>query len=179
MFNELNQKIKPKKAIYIALVIAVIATSIWWVITPSSYEECVLKNIKNVAEDNAGLVHRVCRNKFPKKYVKQNTRDLTGQELIMLDGRASKPYSRLNQYTVNLHNGTDVTITEIDIGIGSSKASDKGKSNNSSDDFNGPYTVYRNEVTIPPKTAKEFSFEFVPGEPGSRYHWVIIRAKGY
>ena len=54
-------------AVVVALSVAAVAT---YASRPKTYEDCVLKNIKNAhGQAAAALVSRACREQFPAKYI--------------------------------------------------------------------------------------------------------------
>lgn len=53
------------KTLLIVLLLATPAHAGWF--GPSTYEECILENMKDVKSDRAAIIiHRACRNQFPE-----------------------------------------------------------------------------------------------------------------
>ncbi len=135
---------------------------------PRDYNECVLESMKGVTSDDAArLIMASCLAKFPPKPKTEEPAEPLGLfELVGLTGRAGISYG--DTYRGNLYNGNpNVTVSEVEITVTAKHTS-------------GETTrKYRVPVTIPPLSAKDFSFDIVVGEEGSDYSWSISGAKGY
>lgn len=108
----------------IILVVAMILSPSWlfagW-LGPSTYEECILKEMKGVTSNQAaGLIARACRGKFPEKSLFDDTqnnpipvRDLSNDEIAKITGSLTCFQGYLSG---TLHNGNErVSIRSVNI----------------------------------------------------------------
>lgn len=86
---------------------------------PSTYEECVLKNVKGVKSDMAArLVANVCREQFPKPMADEEfnkimgrmgavvqPRNLSSDEVAKISIDTTNYHSYGNSYDCNIYNG--------------------------------------------------------------------------
>lgn len=133
---------------------------------PSTYEECVLERIGDDMNDvAAAVVVDACRSSFP-----------SGEEPVYHD--FSLPYPSLslltgtarvttgNSFNVTLYNGSNYKITEITIGLATTRNGESAA------------RTYVNEVVIEPSTASSFSFQFITGDPDWYDSWIVAGARG-
>lgn len=134
---------------------------------PSNYDDCILQSMKGVTSDSAAYaITRACKEKFPSKISKKNSRELKPSEVGVLNGRGGLSHS--NYFWVDLYNGNkDITITEVSILV-ETKISGKLKG-----------TSYTVPVDIPPQKTVGVGFSIVAGDKGASYQWAPESAKGY
>lgn len=135
---------------------------------PKTYDDCILKHLSGAASNAiATQIQDSCREKFPEKVTPQiSTRPLQPAELAAVTGRAGVSYG--NRYGGTLYNGNNaLTVAQVEIQVGTKEG---GK------DFTRAYTTH---VTIPPLTAKDFSFDIIVGDKGTEYSWALSGARGF
>ena len=125
---------------------------------PATYEDCVLRNVKDGMSDAAVVtVTRICRTEFPS--AKPQDRPLEPSELRSLTGRAG-PQGR-GRYAGTLYNGNPhLLVKDVQLRITTTTA---GKESSRT------YRIGNTE--FPPLTAKSFSFGFVEGDTGAEFSW--------
>ncbi len=157
----------------ILILVILVAGVVDW-ITPSNYDECILKSMKGITSDIAAdFVASSCGEKFkvePKKQL--SSRPLTNQELDQLDGKADLRYGISTEgsisYEGTIFNGNSIVIVaeitiQVTTTIGGKKVS----------------RLYTDDVFIRPGTTGAFNFNIVRGDKGVDYSWDINGAKGY
>lgn len=136
--------------------------------SPKSYDDCILQNMSEVKSDKGALlVMRSCREKFPKGSEKINikTRELTGKELALLDGRAGLSG---NYFRCMIYNGNNkLTLTELRVIVETTISKEQES------------REYANEVTIPPLSTEDVYFNIFKGDQSTDYSWSIAGARGY
>ena len=136
---------------------------------PKSYDDCILQNMHEVKSDKGAiLVMQSCAEKFPKgsEIINVKTRELTSEELSMLDGRAGLSYG--NHYSGTMYNGNNnLAVTELRINV---QTTISGEQNT---------LEYLSKVTIQPLSTKDFDFDIIVGDKGAEYSWSIAGARGY
>ena len=147
----------------------IIVVSAYLFFRESTFQECVLNHVKDASNDSAALVYRMCKEKYPDKPKNHNNFELSQNQLAELTGRAGQKYEGSSLYSVNLYNGNqDLTVSEITISVTTKSKKSESESRE-----------YKKSVSIAPKSAGDFSFEFIVGEQGSSYSWHIVSARGY
>jgi hypothetical protein len=138
---------------------------------PKNYDDCILKHVKAGMDQAAVLVvTRSCREKFPVDGSAGTSaapaeRTLSALELHQLTGRAGLSFG--NRYSGNIYNGnTEVTVTELEVAITTTVSGEKVS------------RIYRNRVSIPPRSAADFGFDIIVGDKDASYSWSISGAKG-
>jgi len=138
---------------------------------PKNFDDCILKHVKaGMSDSAANLLFRTCRNKFPDKTkIEESTvppdRQLSINEISLLAGRAALDYG--DEYSGSIYNGnSNLTLTQLDITVITTISGKKT-----------PY-VYRDEVSIPPKSTGRFSFKIIVGDKDASYSWSISSVKG-
>lgn len=137
-------------------------------IGPRTYEDCILKNFRGVTSNAvAAQIQESCREKFPEKLVSPaKARDLQPSEIAAVTGRAGLSYG--NRYGGSLYNGNkEITVTEVQLLVGTKEG---GKD---------VARTYIANITIPPLTAKDFSFDIIVGDKTTEYSWSLNSARGY
>ncbi len=131
---------------------------------PRNYDDCVLKYVKSGMDRAAvAVLMQSCREKFP---VRSDTRRLSPDELVRLDGRAGLSYG--THYEGTLYNGNvDVTVSKLQVTI-TTKVGGASTSK-----------LYTTAVNIPPQSAGTFAFDIVIGDQGADYSWSIASAEGF
>jgi len=135
---------------------------------PQNYDDCILKNMRGVTSNVAAAeIRRSCRQKFPDRSdEKPESTEMDSSELAALTGRARLMYA--NVYGGNVYNGTkDTTVTQLRIKV------------TTKEDGKEVFRIYTADVTIPPHSAKDFSFDIILGDKGADYSWDIDGAMGY
>lgn len=163
-----------KIAIFIAVVILIPCYSVAGWFGPSTYEECLLKNLKGVSSDRAAsFISRACREKFPIQLPTQvagplglfddtQSTVLSWEEVSRLSISTLDYDSESNSYHCRIYNRTNLKLTQIEV-------SAPGK--------NGTKTYYFSFI-IPPQT---IGTKWLKVEPGTSDcdSWRIVGAKGY
>ncbi len=144
---------------------------------PSTYEECILNNIKGAKSDHAAkLVAHACREKFPDKnpiiYVEDVLpavviRDLSPEEVANVSGESppKQPYS--TSLVGDIYNGnTGVTISNVTIDV--------------SGTYNGLKTTrtYTTDLSIPPQQIKYIKISTMRHDDDG-FSWKITGARGF
>ena len=135
---------------------------------PRTYDDCILKNLRGVTNNSVAAQIKIsCREKFPEKVVPQaKSRELAPWELAAITGRAGVSYG--NRYGGTLYNGNkEITVTQVQIRVGTKEGGREA------------IRVYIADITIPPLTAKDFSFDIIVGDYRSEYSWGISGARGF
>ncbi len=140
---------------------------------PSSYEECVLKNMKGVTSDKAAIFINIsCREKFP---VKENPdefekmfgeslaqRNLNPEEVSKLSISVVDYNSYETSYKCNVYNGnTSITVSLVIVDIPGSSSTKK----------------YAVPVQVKPQSASSVWIKTMPGESKGTL-WRIAGATG-
>lgn len=141
---------------------------------PSTYEECVLENMKGVTSNQAAvIIAKACREKFPEKNYdpyealgvkREPVRSLSPKEVALLSIRSTDYDSFGNSYNCNVYNGNNnVAVSSILVNI---------------PDKNGikRYSVNVN-VTISPQSINSVSIKVMP-ESSYSDSWKITEATG-
>jgi hypothetical protein len=143
---------------------------------PRDYDDCILRYVKaGMNEAVAAAVTRSCRQKFPTE-ISTTERDFTAAEVAALTGRASLSHGTL--YAGTVYNGNaNLTVTQLRIVV--TMTTVKGV------DFDTMKTVggqtprsYSVDVSVPPQTVRDFSFNIIGGDEGASYTWSIVGARG-
>lgn len=136
---------------------------------PQNVDDCVLKHMGGVGSDRAAeFIRHSCRENFPDTGTGDGTEPtdslLTDAELSKLTGRFGVFGG---QYGGTIHNGNaDVTVTSMTFTVTATRGE------------NAESREYKDEVTIPPLTARDFSVNIVPGDEGTEYSWDLASARG-
>ncbi len=134
---------------------------------PASYEDCVLRNVKDGMSDEAVVtVTRICRTQFPSvAATKPKDRPLEPSELRSLTGRAGPQNG--GRYGGTLYNGNGhLLVKDVRLRITTTTAGEESG------------RTYRIEnIEFPPLTATSFSFGFVEGDTGAEHSWRIESAR--
>ena len=133
---------------------------------PKDYDDCILQFVKSGMNERAVYaLQKSCRAKFPENRESDHSRSLSDEELKLLAGRGGLSHS--NYFAGDMYNGNQkLKITEVELAIFPT-AGDKSA-----------YRHYREEVSILPLTTVSFGISIVLGEPGSKYNWNLISARG-
>lgn len=136
---------------------------------PSSYEDCLLQNLKDQKNEEAvAVIHQACILKFDKSQPKAKTRELTETERSRLTGRAGLKYSSGDEYEVTLYNGNEnLTIDTVKIAIAIPNAGSES------------FYEYNVNIYIAPLSTSTKSFPIVIGDKRGKYSWVIVGATGF
>jgi len=133
-----------------------------------TFDDCILQNMKGATSDIAArAIHKSCREKFPEgAEAVAKSDDLEPWQVAALTGRAGLNYG--NSYSGSIYNGNqDITITQVRVEV-TTKSDGKSIAR-----------TYTADVTIPPLSTRDFSFDVVTGDKGADYSWNISGAKGY
>ena len=134
---------------------------------PNNFDDCILQSMKGVTSDAAArAIYQSCQQKFSQKKVKQNTRNLSADELDNISGRGGPYQDYFSGQLLNQNRNT--TITQITISITS---------------VIGKKTVtnfYNEDVEIKPNSTGKVFFRIIMGDgKEDKYEWRITEAKGY
>ncbi|QWD31214.1 hypothetical protein G6681_05585 [Polynucleobacter paneuropaeus] len=156
-----------KKYIYIALFGFLIESAHAGIFGPSNFDDCVLESMKGVTSDVAArTIYQSCRQKFPEKQVKRNTKALEPWELSSLEGRGKDLGDYFSADILNTNKG--ITVTQITISV-TRKSGGKEFTN-----------FYDKDVDIAPNTTSNVFIKILDGDAGSKFiKWNISAAKGY
>ncbi len=147
---------------------------------PSTFDECVLENMKGVTSDvAAAAIYNSCRHRFPLKkvpteqhkdfdtlYRDQNAPKLSTEETNKLTGRAGLVGN--SEYSATIYNGNNtVTITKVEITV-STFINRLPVSNR--------YSV---DVDILPLKTVTFKFPVISGDDDAKYSWSFAAAYGH
>ncbi len=134
---------------------------------PNNFDDCILQSMKGVTSDAAArAIYQSCQQKFPQKKVKQNTRNLSADELVNIAGRGGLSQDYFSGQLLNQNRNT--TITQITISITS---------------VIGKKTVtnfYNEDVEIKPNSTGSVFFRIIMSDSKEdKFEWRITEAKGY
>ena len=134
-----------------------------------TYEECILRNSRAVANDTAAaLIAVACRAKHPPQPpFWRGVRELKQAEYLRLTGRADQA-TQTARFAGTLYNGnSNITVTQFKIALTNTVGE------------NEVVRAYLVEVPVRPLTATQFSIEMVAGDIGKEFKWEIIGASGF
>jgi hypothetical protein len=136
---------------------------------PRDYDACILKYVKpGIDKDAAQLLYESCENKFPRALnAGSDQHELSAEEVGKLTGRGAPRAETSDWFAGTLYNGNaQIIVTEVGIGL---ETTTSGKSDK---------RLYRTAVSLAPKSAGDFGFTFLRGDPGTPVHWGIVKAWG-
>ena len=135
----------------------------------SSYEDCLLQNLKGAKDDLATqLIVSACDEKYGDKTPSLKSRELTDAERKKLSGRWKLLYDGGNQMEVTVHNGNeDITVTEIIYTVRSTIGG-KESSNN-----------YKVNIYAKPLSTANETFTILTGDKPSEYDLSVASVKGH
>jgi hypothetical protein len=137
---------------------------------PSTYAECVLTSGPAGSDLEASLIARACRDRFPSESpAKHAEQDIAHPESLLTLDEPTEPAAG-NTFRGWLYNSSDrVTITEVDIAHGEMAGRDTTS------------RVYRIGVSIPPRSARQFTVEVLPTRDFYSLisGWRVVGAKGF
>jgi len=170
-----------RAAVLISIAIAPAASMAWF--GPSTYEDCVLKNMRGVTSDLAAAqIRNACREKFRDRGQSvPKGRALRPDELAKLTARAgvvaaAEPGSFLAHFDAQegsvfagtLHNGNaSLTITEVVFTL-------SGKTGTTATS-----QAYSASFALAPLSVVEFKVKIAQGEFKEGFTWAIQSARGY
>lgn len=140
---------------------------------PSTYEECILENMKNIQSDQAArAIAAVCRQKFPKKEVavvqhksKPLSSSLSNEIVNKIGGKAgfSSSYFGPSYFSGNIYNPSEkATMTSVTIMLSNDEMSEK----------------YRIDIEVPPQSSRDFKVKVSEGFE-KNHKWGFVAAEGY
>ena len=136
---------------------------------PSSYNDCVLKNIGKVSTDKAvNLLSKTCRAKF-SSLGSHESASLNSSQIRNIQGKAGFDEVAGSYYYMGfIYNAnTDVTVTEITIRItATTKSGDIVRD-------------YNDTVTVKPLSMADFMVEIPSEGDDASYSWRLLSAQGY
>jgi len=150
------------------IVVAVLAGGYVYWQQPKDFDDCILKHMSGTTNERAArFIYHSSLEKYPERSTgDRKSRELNSTELSRITGRAGLAFG--NYYSGSLYNGNDkVTVTHVEVVVTTlidKKPSSRG---------------YIAEVTIPPKTTKDFGFNIIVGDSGADYSWRGASARGY
>jgi hypothetical protein len=149
-----------KNTIFVAVVLLIPSYAIAGWFGPSTYEECVLKNMKGVTSDQASrIIAKACRDKFPEEIITLEDlfpmRDLTDDEITKITGSLACYQGYLSG---SLHNGNNnISIVSVNIY------------------FDG--REYDSYINISPLSTSDVKLKIVGGKNNDPA-WSILKAQG-
>jgi len=158
-----------ERRILVPLIIlaALVGGYVYWQ-QPKTFDDCILKHMAGTTNREAAqFIYLSCQEKYPERpTIERTSRALNPAELSKLTGRAGLSFG--NYYAGSLYNGNDkMTVTHVEVVVTTSI--DKQPSSRS----------YIADLTIPPKTTKDFGFNIIIGDPRAEYNWQVASARGY
>lgn len=150
----------------IVIVVLVGAYAYWQ--HPKDVDDCILKHMSGTTNKEAArLIYASCDEKYSSRSaVGRKSRNLNPWEVVGITGRAGLSVG--NYFAGSLYNGNDkVTVSRVEVVV--STSIDKQPSTR----------TYVADVTIPPKTTKDFGFNIIVGDPRAEYTWHLASAQGY
>jgi len=155
-----------KKAVSALFALLVSVVGIWYVVTPHSYEDCILKNLKaGMAETAVVSVRTACANKFVWNENKNKQqcvdKSLTPEEISEIKGEGW--LTNYGYFKANLYNGNrDFYIHDIIVSVEDKKT--------------GKAQEYYAGGKVDPLTASEISAKISP-TPEKFGGWKVVSAK--
>lgn len=167
--------------ITLALIFSSSAMAGWF--GPSTFDECILKNMKGVTSNVAArVIYKSCRAKYPEHpeahpddmvLPLKSIENITGRAGIDSDG----------SFSGNFYNGNDeFTVTQVTIGLTKEinifDKFEKGQKDNLPPDAANEHKKYRIDIIVPPLTSKDFRIQ-TDGSGSVQGAWTISDARGY